>query len=234
MNKRRIFLCAVVALAAAAALLRAHLPASSPGDPSTPPRSAGVYSELGRGAQTDKPPRLVVYVAGAVARPGVYRLAPGRVEAAIAAAGGLVAPADPVAVNLAEPLRDGEEIVVPVRGAEAAAGARSSAPCLPRRRKTARSGTRFSPPRARRSVPSETIGTVDLNRASVEELETLPGIGSHLAERIVLFRDRNGPFASLDELADVNGVSPRLLDDIGPYVSVTEGRNPAAWPPSTK
>jgi competence protein ComEA len=217
MNKHRIFLASVVALAAAAAVLRAQPSAPSAGGPSTtaPSTSSGAF------AQDDKvvASRVVVYVAGAVARPGVYRLPPGRVDAAVKAAGGLSARADAVAVNLAEPLRDGEEIVVPLIGAEPAARA---AACTPHRRKSARSGSRYSESRARRSpAKSEPTGTIDLNRASAEELETLPGIGPHLAERIVQFRDRNGPFATLDEFSDVNGVSPKILDGIASLVIVT-------------
>ena len=62
------------------------------------------------------------------------------------------------------------------------------------------------------------VARVDLNRADVAELETLPGIGRRLAERIVAFREENGPFAALDELLDVNGVSERVVDALEPYV----------------
>jgi competence protein ComEA len=207
MNKRRIFIIVVVALAAAAALLRAH--------PSAPAeRDVVALAEptpaAGRAAPSAQ---VVVYVAGAVVRSGVYHMSAGaRVEAAIRAAGGTTPQADRVAVNLAQPLHDGEEIVVPLRGAEPVSGAAGAGParCRSPRRRSARSGSRFSDSRARH---------VDLNRAAVEELETLPGIGPHLAERILVFRERNGPFASLDELGDVNGVSPRLLEEIAPYVT---------------
>ena len=210
MNKRRIFLAAAVTLAAGAAILRAHPPAAA---------ERGALVVEAPGAVRSAPPaQLVVYVAGAVAKPGVYRVEPEkRVESAIHAAGGITAKADAVAVNLAEPLRDGEEIVVPSLGAERAA--QRSAPCAPRHRKSARRGSRFSESRTRRSaMKSESVGALDLNQATADELETLPGIGVHLAERIVLFRERNGPFASLDELEDVNGVSPHLLEALAPYV----------------
>lgn len=230
MNKRRIFIIAVIALAAAAAILRAH--------PSVPAEHVAASAEAPPSAvRTSSPARLVVYVAGSVARSGVYRLEPGtRVESAIHAAGGLTAHADSVAVNLAEALRDGEEIVVPPLGADSVEGAQGSvrARCPPRNRRRTKSGSRFSQSRARRaSAKSGEVGQVDLNSATVEELETLPGIGPHLAERIVVFRERNGPFASLDELGDVNGVSPRLIEEIAPYVSVTEARTPGAWRPKT-
>src|SRR6202166_750654 len=224
-NKRRIFIIALIALAAAAAILRAH--------PSAPAEHVVALAEAPPSAvRTSSPVRLVVYVAGSVTRPGVYRLEPGtRVESAIHAAGGLTAHADSVAVNLAEALRDGEEIVVPPLGAETGANTRRSAQCAsPRRRRSAKRGSRFSESRARSAAAkSESGGSVDLNSAAVEELEALPGVGPHLAERIVVFRERNGPFASLDELGDVNGVSPRLLEELAPYVSVTEARTPEAW-----
>jgi competence protein ComEA len=225
MNKRRIFILAVVALAAAAAILRAH--------PSAPAERAAVAFPEPMMGHTPSPTQLVVYVAGAVARSGVYRLPAGaRAESAIRAAGGTTAQADTVAVNLAEPLRDGEEVVVPLRGAApegsrdvygAGTRGRFRAQCSssPHRR-SGRPGSRFSGRHARRNrSTAEANVSVDLNRADAAELETLPGIGPHLAERIVAFRERNGPFASLDELGDVNGVSPRLLDEIAPYVSVT-------------
>jgi len=212
MNKRRIFLVAVVALAGVAAVLRAHA--------SAPAERLAVVAEPPAAARLSSPAQVVVYVAGAVARPGVYRLGAGeRVASAIHAAGGASTEADRVAVNLAAPLRDGEEIVVPVLGAEPAAA--QPAPCSARRRRTSPAGSRYSSSRARRSTAkADAAAAVDLNRASAEELATLPGIGARLAERIVLFRERNGPFATLDDLADVNGVSPRVLQDLTPYVSV--------------
>lgn len=213
MNKRRIFLVAVVALAGAAAVLRAH--------PSAPAERVAVVAEPPAAARLSSPEQVVVYVAGAVARPGVYRLGAGaRVESALRAAGGATVAADRVAVNLAAPLRDGEEIIVPVLGAEPAIAGKP-APCSARPRRTSKSGSRYSSSRARRSAAKAGAAvSIDLNAASAEELATLPGIGARLAERIVLFRDRNGPFASVDDLADVNGVSPRVLQELAPYVSV--------------
>jgi len=227
MNKRRIFILAVVALASGAALFRAHP------SPSAERAAASSAEPMSGAVRTGPPAQLVVFVAGAVARSGVYRLAPGaRAESAIRAAGGTTAQADPVAVNLAEQLRDGQELVVPVRGENSAGDSRyaggggnvrdrSRAQCASPRHRRAKRGSVFSDSRARRKGSSaEANVTVDLNRADAGELATLPGIGPNLAERIIAFRDRNGPFAALDELGDVNGVSPRLLEKIAPYVSV--------------
>ncbi len=163
-----------------------------------------------------------MFVAGEVVQPGVYRLPPGaRIEAAVRAAGGVKAGADPVAVNFAEPLRDGEEIVVPAIGRTPAAHA-ANANRLPRPR-AHRSGRSRAPSANRAAAPSRKappLEPVDLNLADAAQLESLPGIGARLAERIVAFREANGPFAALDELLDVNGVGERLLEAIAPYVTV--------------
>jgi competence protein ComEA len=132
-------------------------------------------------------PRLVVDVAGAVRRPGLYRLAAGtRVDDALAAAGGATARADLDAVNRAAPLADGEQIVVPVRGAAAAAGATGTAPGAP----------------------------VDLNSATVEQLDTLPGIGPTTAQKIVAYRQQHGAFHSLAELDAISGIGPARLAEL--------------------
>jgi competence protein ComEA len=183
---------------------------------------------------------VTVYVAGEVARAGVYALpASARSVDALKAAGGATHGADLVAVNLAEPLRDGEEIVVPKTGAApppdtgTAAGGDTNATATPRahhhrkkRRKRhakrpaargaadAASDAGPSPPDA---DPAATV--VDLNSADENELEALPGIGASLAERIVAFREANGPYASPDDLLDVGGMTQSRLDAIEPYVT---------------
>lgn len=144
----------------------------------------------------------VVYVVGAVMHPGLYRLQPGaRVNDAVERAGGLRADADPAAVNLAERLNDGEEIHVLRLGETASPPVRA--------RRTRRKAP--SPP------PSQAI---DLNAADASSLASIPGIGQTLAERIVAYRQLNGPFESLDELADVAGMTQRRIDAMTPYVRV--------------
>jgi len=121
--------------------------------------------------------RLVVDVAGAVRRPGLYRLAPGtRIADALALAGGPAPKADVDLVNLAAPLADGEQVVVPVRGGGAASGGAS--PTAP----------------------------LDLNSASAEQLDALPGIGPATAAKIVAYRQAHGPFRSVEELDAVPGI----------------------------
>lgn len=145
---------------------------------------------------------MVVYVAGAVARPGIYRLTPGsRVGDAVALAGGLVAGADPLAVNLAARVSDGDEVAVTKIGETVRA--RSNAPRgRPRRVKT---------------LPTQ---AVNLNESDAQTLATVPGIGAALAERIVAVRDADGAFTTFDELLDVAGMTTSRLDRAQPYLSI--------------
>lgn len=210
-----LFTLALLALAGAAALFRPH-----PGRPA-PPFQAMTQARPQHSREPASRDRVVVYVAGEVARPGVYELPAGsRAEAAIRAAGGVRSGADPLAVNLAQRLEDGEELAVPVRGAtdvsRRGAGGGGHSGRSRHRRLHGASGRRHRTQKA----PD---GPVDLNTADVAALESLPGIGPALAERIVEFRDANGPFASLDDLLDVAGTSPRLIEELQPY-ALTGGR----------
>lgn len=128
--------------------------------------------------------QLYVHVLGAVAHPGLYVLASdARLVDAVAAAGGTTADADLAAINLARVLTDGEQIVVPV------VGMATDAP----------------------SAPAPDDGRVDLNSADQAALETLPGIGPALGERIIAWREENGRFRSVDDLLAVPGIGEKLL-----------------------
>ena len=154
--------------------------------------------------------QAVVYVAGEVARPGVYMVAAdARAAAAIARAGGMRSDADTTAVNLAAHVHDGDEILVPAQGAPGPPRSRRRRTTGPRRRSHGRRG----------HAPARQPGAlVDVNRADAATLATIPGIGAGLAERIVAFRSTNGPFASPDELLDVSGITDRRLEALLPYV----------------
>lgn len=158
---------------------------------------------------------VVVYVAGDVAHPGVYHLAAGtRVVDALERAGNAKPDADLVAVNLAEPLRDGEEIAVGAKGERLTRSPRARA--RPTHAPRGARGTRRT--RKRATAPASPL---DLNTADAETLASLPGVGIGLAERIVQFRDANGPFDSVDELADVAGITDRRLEQLAPYLTIS-------------
>jgi competence protein ComEA len=141
----------------------------------------------------------VVFVAGAVARPGLYRLRGGdRAGDAIRLAGGPSAAADPWGVNLAARVRDGDEIYVPRAGERAAPAA-------------AKRGRRA------RATPAP-VHDVDVNNADAETLGRVPGIGRAIAARIVELRERDGPYGSLDELLDAAGMSAARLERARPFL----------------
>ncbi|MEX0990678.1 MAG: ComEA family DNA-binding protein [Actinomycetota bacterium] len=144
---------------------------------------------------------VIVDVAGWVQRPGVYEFAEGdRIIDAIEQAGGARRGASLLSLNLAAMLTDGQQIVVPEPLSRK------------ERRALAEEGT---------SSPSGSEdGKVNVNTADATELETLSGIGEVLAERIVEYRDDNGPFASVDDLLDVSGIGDATLEDIRSDVTV--------------
>ncbi len=149
------------------------------------------------------PAVVVVYVAGAVLRPGLYELPDGaRAGEALRRAGGFLADADTAETNLAQRLSDGEEIRVYHTGERAP-------------RATARPRTR-----SRKNKAAPVQASLDLNRADEQTLSLLPGIGPILAKRIVAYRDLNGGFASLDELLDVAGMTPRRLDALSAFLTL--------------
>jgi competence protein ComEA len=150
-------------------------------------------------APTTLPGPLVVHVAGRVVRPGVYSLPHGsRVVAAIDAAGGATAEADLDGLNLASVLVDGQRVYVPATG-EVDPGAVDD-------------GVPPATAANDHATPGDAPGSpVDLNAATVGELEALPGVGPATAAAIVDDRQRNGPFASVDDLDRVPGIGPAKL-----------------------
>lgn len=142
---------------------------------------------------------VVVHVIGAVARPGVVRIAStARVQDAIVAAGGALPDADLQGVNLAAVVVDGQQIRVPTIAPPPIASTSPSTPA----------------PEAAPHSP------IRLNQASAEELERLPGIGPEMARRIVDFRTQNGPFRTLDDLLAVPGIGPATLEEIKPFLTL--------------
>jgi len=158
---------------------------------------------------------LVVQAAGSVVRPGVYRLAPGsRVDDLVTAAGGFGPGADPDRVNLAAPLADGVRVWVPAVGQDppvvvAGGGAGGTGGS------TASSSSSSSGPDA--GAPA---APVDLNTATAEELDGLPGVGPATASAILSYREEHGPFAAVDDLLDVRGIGEAKLEQLRPLVTV--------------
>ena len=142
---------------------------------------------------------ILVHVLGAVARPGLVELAQGaRVIDAVAAAGGFTAEADPAAVNLARPVVDGEQLAVLAVGQ------------APPQQPGSGGGSATGP------APD---GTVHLNTADLAALDTLPRIGPALAQRIVDWREANGPFTSVDQLLEVAGIGDAIFSGLADKVA---------------
>jgi competence protein ComEA len=149
---------------------------------------------------------LVVDVAGKVRHPGLYRLPPGsRIYDALKAAGGARNGVSTLSLNLAESLHDGEQIVV---GAPARAGSASSAVI---------GGASAS---AVSAASSSAPAVVDLNTATLDQLETLPGVGPVLGQHILDWRDAHGRFTSVDQLRDVSGIGDVRMAQLRARVSV--------------
>src|SRR6266542_978679 len=143
--------------------------------------------------------RVVVDVVGAVRRPGLYRLEQGsRIADAVARAGGATGQADLALVNLAAPLADGEQVVVPKRGAPGAAGSGGGAAA---------------------GGPGVSTGPVHLSTATLDQLDSLPGIGPVTAQKILDYRAKHGAFNSVDELDAVPGIGPSRMDQLRDLVA---------------
>jgi competence protein ComEA len=143
---------------------------------------------------------LVVHVVGEVRRPGLYRLRDGaRIADAVRRAGGARRGADLAALNLAAPLVDGVQVLVParVRGAGTAQPTGSSAT----------------------GAGAEPLGPISLSSASVEELDELPGVGPITAQKIVDYRSEHGPFASVEDLDAVPGIGPTRIEQLRDLVT---------------
>ena len=157
---------------------------------------------------------LVVSVVGLVHTPGLVTLAPGaRIADALKAAGGSTDGADTSGLNMARRVDDGEQIVVgmaPVKGQPAVLGSSVSPG-------SAAPDPSSSTPRPAKGAPTALI---NLNTATVEQLDTLPGVGPVRAAAIVAWRNANGKFTSVDQLGEVDGIGPGRLEKLRPLVRV--------------
>lgn len=144
------------------------------------------------------PGPIRVYMSGAVRQPDVYTLPPGSiVKDGLAAAGGPAPDADLDHINLAQPLSDGQQVIVPRRG-EALS---STATLIPASSSTAN-------------------GLININTASAQELEVLPGIGPALAQSIVSYRNEHGPFQSIEDLKNVPGIGEARFERLKGLITV--------------
>ena len=146
------------------------------------------------------PAPIRVHVSGAVRQPAVYELPPGSiVQHAVAAAGGPSPDADLNGINLALELRDQQQVYVPCQG-EA-----------------------NSPPPVSGGAPGgggSAGALVDINAATAAELETLPRIGPTMAQRIIAYREANGPFAAIEDIQDVPGIGPATFEGLKDLITV--------------
>ena len=155
-----------------------------------------------RPVPTEKP--IIVHITGAVPRPGVYALPQGaRVQDAISAAGGFLAEAEKSEINLARLIEDGEKFDIPyIEGVS---------PILPTPGAT---------------VIAATTELIDINIASQSELESLPGIGPTTAQKIIQYREQNGPFLAIEDIVNVSGIGPGTYERIKDLITVTTATSP--------
>ncbi|MEU2199056.1 ComEA family DNA-binding protein [Isoptericola sp. NPDC019482] len=207
----------------------AGAPSGASAGPSQPPAGRTAGADAGAGTAADPagtgdldgegapaapeavpapaPGTVVVHVVGEVREPGLVTVPSGaRVADAVAAAGGTTRRADAAALNLARAVVDGEQIRVPRPGEQV-----SSADGAPEG--AGEDGTGGG-------SDASAGGAVNLNSAGAADLEVLPGIGPALAERIVTWRDENGPFTSVDELDEVSGIGPSVLGQVRDLVTL--------------
>ena len=159
-----------------------------------PPRSSPITL-----LPTPSPNNLAIFVSGAVQNPGVFELPSGsRVEAAIKAAGGWSDNADYEAINLAALLTDGQKVYVKAIGEEPLVQADSE-----------------------RSTPLELPGLIDINTATAEQLDQLPGIGPAKSAEIIAYRQKNGAFDKIEDIQNVSGIGPAIFENIRDLITVT-------------
>lgn len=158
---------------------------------------------------TETPTPVVVYITGAVRKPGIYALPEGsRLVDVVREAGGFKDTADPKAMDLAQLVMDGDKIDVPTTDEDLAS---TDFPDLV-----------ISDDGLANAVDTAPVAgdAIDLNTATKAELESLPGIGPTLAQRILDYRDEYGDFYSVEELAEVPGISEALMNELTAYLTV--------------
>ncbi len=172
--------------------------------PSLGVRSREVQAELVAAPLQEE--EWVVYVTGAVVRPGVYNLPAGsRVYQLVEKSGGLTDEADAESINLAAKLADGIHVHVPKKG-EAKVPVQGFVA-----QENQKKGS---------FLDSTSTGLIDINKASKEDLERLPGIGPKTAEAIITYRESHGPFRRVEDLLQVKGIGPKKLEAVRNLITV--------------
>jgi competence protein ComEA len=177
-------------------------PTPGSAQPSNQPSTGTAQPSQGSSSVPGQPPgEVVVDVAGKVRRPGLVRAPTGsRVADVLTLAGGPLPGVDLTTLNLARQVTDGEQIIVG-----------QPAPLQPT---TAPGATSSSAPTAPPNAP------VNLNTATLDQLDALPGVGPVLAQRILDYRTQNGPFTTIDQLQEVPGVGPKKFDSLKSHVRI--------------
>jgi len=190
-SSRRRFLALVAAVAVAMLLVGRHLTHESGAAPAHRAPLLAADAAAGSGGRG----KLVVHVVGAVRRPGLYQLHSGaRIADAVRRAGGTTRKANLEAINLAAPVEDGLQVVVP-RVVPAPAGGAAA------------------------EDPAATGGPIHLNTATLEQLDTLPGVGPVTEQKIVDWREEHGAFTSVDDLDAIPGIGPARLEQLRDLVA---------------
>ncbi len=158
---------------------------------------------------------IVVHVIGAVPRPGLYEFIEGaRVQDAIDAAGGLLTSANVDSINLAALLEDGQQLNIPYKSGSEPVETFSEEP---------NGEDSLELPNDNQDEPVEENTDTDLvniNTASLEELDSLPGIGPTIAQRIIDYREENGPFNTIEDIMNVSGIGPSTFEEIQDLITV--------------
>jgi competence protein ComEA len=208
---RRVVL-GIVTMCLALVMLWLLLRPSAPPLETVVPQVSGV--ETVNSATVSAPSTLTVHVAGAVKSPGVYVLSSrARVIDAVTAAGGALTSADLEGINLAQTINDTEQIYIPLRSR------RTTRITVAPRLKPTRSTTTTTVSTAQGSTTGA-AGIVNLNSASVSELDALPGVGPATAKAIIDHRTKKGPFTKVEDLLNVSGIGPSKLAALRNQVSV--------------
>jgi competence protein ComEA len=155
-------------------------------------------------APTEAP--IAVHVIGAVARPGLYEFPSGaRLQDAIDVAGGMLSEANGDSLNLAALLQDGQQVNIPYQA--------GSQPVIP-------SGLDLPSSNTPTPQADPNVDLVNINTATKEELDTLPGIGPTTAQKIIDYRTENGPFTTLESIMNVSGIGPSTFEDIKNLITI--------------